>query len=230
MRPPVIQARGLTKTFRRGSEDAHAVLDADFEVREGELVALVGPSGSGKTTILNLLVGWEDPDAGEILYRGAVHSRLSDVGWNEIALVPQSLGLLSELTIAENVALPYRLGGLEETAPSDVDDLLDELGLTALADRSPDEVSLGEQQRAALARGLVGNPRLLLSDEPSGHQDAVWARGIFRSLRKACSQGTACVVATHNEEVLSFVDRVLQMHDGAIAATDLSPKELDGPH
>jgi putative ABC transport system ATP-binding protein len=227
----IIQAHGLTKTFARGSEQVHAVENASFELFEGELVALLGPSGSGKTTILNLLCGWEEPDAGSIHWAGSSHhGALGSLGWDQIALLPQTHGLLNELSIGDNVSLPSRLGSLSVEAGR-AEALLEDFGLAQLADRSPQEVSLGEQQRAALARALVGRPRLLLADEPSGHQDAVWAGGVLRALRKACAEGTMCLVATHNQEILGFVDRILEMRDGKIVAADVPEgRETEAPH
>ncbi|MDQ3962371.1 MAG: ATP-binding cassette domain-containing protein [Actinomycetota bacterium] len=227
-RPVIVRATGLSKTFVRGSEEVHAVLDASFEIFANELTALVGPSGSGKTTILNLLAGWETPDAGTVHLAGWA-GPLETAAWDRIALVPQTLGLLGELSIRENVALASRLGTLPGVEDDRIDDVLEDLGLAQLADRSPDEISLGEQQRAALARALVSRPSLLLTDEPSGHQDALWARGVFGALRKICSEGTACVVATHNEEVLGFVDRILEMRDGQILASEGIRQEHHGP-
>ena len=224
----VVRATALTKSFRRGSEEVHAVRDANLELVSGELVALVGPSGSGKTTILNLLAGWEQPDAGVVRLAGWTGT-LGDVPWDRVALVPQTVGLLNELTIQENVELPLRLGEGARVDDPRVAALLEDLGLDHLADRSPDEVSLGEQQRAAIARALVQQPALLLTDEPSGHQDAIWTRRVFRSLRAACLQGTACLVATHNEEVLTFVDRIVEMSDGLLVASDADPKRNETP-
>ena len=224
----IVHATGLTKSFHRGSEEVHAVRDADLEILSGELVALVGPSGSGKTTILNLLAGWEQPDAG-VVRVSSWTGALEDVPWDRVAVVPQTVGLLTELTIRENVELPLRLGYETKVDGGRVNGLLEDLGLDHLADRSPDEVSLGEQQRAAIARALVRQPALLLTDEPSGHQDAIWTRRVFRSLRVACQEGTACLVATHNSEVLTFVDRILEMSDGLLAASDAGPKESDAP-
>jgi putative ABC transport system ATP-binding protein len=132
-------------------------------------------------------------------------------------VVPQSLGLLEELTIQENVELPVRLKGMSlEDAEARIDSCIDDLGLTEMRHRLPAEVSLGEQQRAALARALVTSPALLLADEPTGHQDSVWARGVMRALRTACSEGAACLIATHNPEVLRYVDRILGIRDGRL--------------
>jgi len=226
-RTAVVSALSLTKEFVRGSERVHAVEDVTFELNPGELIALLGPSGSGKTTVLNLLAGWEEPDDGRLLWEGSERVRgFAGLGWDELALLPQTHGLLNELSVRENVSLPNRLGSLS-IEDERVTQILDELGLSQLADRLPHEISLGEQQRAALARALVGSPRVLLADEPSGHQDAVWAPGVFKALRHACQKGTSCLVATHNEEVLNFVDRILEMRDGRIVVTG-DPRPGDG--
>ena len=220
---PVFEGIGLTKSYRRGPEVVHALTDATITIPPGDLVALVGPSGSGKTTLLNILCGWEEPDSGRFIWKGneAIDSP-RELGWSEIAVVPQSVGLIEELTIQENVDLPARLGTPGEAEAGDR--LIADLGLAELKDRLPDEVSLGEQQRAALARALVSSPALLLADEPTGHQDSVWARGVMRALRTACAEGTACLVATHNPEVLRYVDRILGIRDGRVG--DLPHNDL----
>lgn len=216
IQPPVLQVFELSKSYSRGPEQVHALVGASLTIPPGELLALVGPSGSGKTTLLNLVCGWEEPDTGTFVWRGAEEpSSPRDLPWDQITIVPQSLGLLEELTVRENVELPVRLGDrLDTDAATRVDTLIADLGLAELKDRLPAEVSLGEQQRTALARALVTSPALLLADEPTGHQDSVWARGVMRTLRNACADGTACLVATHNPEVLRYVDRILGIRDG----------------
>jgi putative ABC transport system ATP-binding protein len=198
----------------------HALQGADLSLATGEIVALVGPSGSGKTTLLNVLCGWEHPDRGEITWADGSVVAAEDRPWSDIAIVPQSLGLIEELSIRENVELATRLAGGEDRSKR-VDGLLKGFGLDALADREPQEVSLGEQQRCALSRALVLRPRLLLADEPTGHQDEAWARGIFRALRLAAREGTCCLVATHSTEVVKLVDRVVGIRDGQIAHIDI---------
>ena len=224
---PVLEGSDLTKTFRRGPEDVHALSGADLIVRAGEIVALVGPSGSGKTTLLSVLAGWERPDRGEICWMGRPLPDPASLGWGEMAIVPQTLGMVEELSIRENVELPFRLGGgalSEGSAPerpasgaaSRVNRLLDDLGLAGLASRLPAEVSLGEQQRGALARALVLGPRLLMADEPTGHQDVDWTRGVLRVLEAASSDGIACLIATHHRALVHYADRVLRISDGRI--------------
>lgn len=217
--PPVLQVFELSKSYARGPENVHALVGASLTIAPGELLALVGPSGSGKTTLLNLVCGWEEPDTGSFVWRGTQETAPQDLAWDQLAIVPQSLGLLGELTVRENVELPLRLGpGLDDG--DRIDSLISDLGLAELKDRLPAEVSLGEQQRTALARALVTSPALLLADEPTGHQDSVWARGVMRTLRNACLEGTACLVATHNPEVLRYVDRILGIRDGHLGEID----------
>jgi putative ABC transport system ATP-binding protein len=211
---PLLEARALTKSYRRGSEVVHALHDATFSIRPGQVVALMGPSGSGKTTLLNILCGWELPDAGDLLWNGEPLRSPASLPWRDVAILPQDLGLVEELSIGENVDLPVRLlranGSFRERAAA----LIQGLELGDLEDRSPSEVSMGEQQRSALARALVLRPRLLLADEPTGHQDARWGRGVFQALRMAAREGTACLVATHNPGVLRAADRLLAIRDG----------------
>ena len=216
----LVEATNLRKSYRRGPEVVHALQGADLTLWPGEIVALVGPSGSGKTTLLNVMCGWEHPDEGEIRWNGQTGVRPEDRPWSDIAILPQSLGLIEELSIRENVQLAARLAGSRDRSKR-VGGLLKGFGLEALAEREPTEVSLGEQQRTALARALVLRPRLLLADEPTGHQDEGWARGIFRALRMAAREGTCCLVATHNREVVKLVDRVVGIRDGEITHLDL---------
>ncbi|HJP65179.1 MAG TPA: ATP-binding cassette domain-containing protein [Actinomycetota bacterium] len=226
VRPPapiadvLVELHGVVKSYRRGPEEVHALRGVDLSLHAREVVALIGPSGSGKTTLLNLLCGWESPDAGEIRWRGAADTVLRDLPWRELAVLPQDLGLLEELSIRENVELPLRLADMvgPESAKR-VGAMLEGFGLDRLADRSPSEVSLGEQQRTALGRALVASPRLLLADEPTGHQDEGWARVVMRSLRLAAREGTSCLVATHNREAIKYVDEVIAIRDGLVRRT-----------
>jgi putative ABC transport system ATP-binding protein len=214
---PLIEVTGVSRSYRRGPESVHALAGARLALEPGELVALVGPSGSGKTTLLNVLAGWERADAGEVVWRGRRGVDLAGLPWSEMAVVPQRLGLLDELSVRENVELPLRLSGsLEETGSGHAAELLGRLRLDHLADRPPSETSLGEQQRTALARAILPRPRVLLADEPAGHQDVASAESVFRALRAVSRNGTCCLVATHNRDSLRFCDRALEMADGRV--------------
>jgi ABC-type lipoprotein export system ATPase subunit len=209
----VVAAAGLRKSYRRGPEEVRALRDVTLTLRAGEVVALVGPSGSGKTTLLNVVCGWERVDAGRLDWPNGAGDR----DWDELAVVPQDLGLIDELTVAENVELPLWLRGRLQAGRAEAAALLERLGLAGYAGRLPAEVSLGERQRVALARAMVTGPRLLLADEPTGHQDADWARAVFEAVRWLAGRGSCCLVATHSQEFLARVDRVLTIRDGALA-------------
>ena len=208
---------GLRKTFSRGTEQVHALAGVDLSVSPGELVALVGPSGSGKSTLLALLCGWETPDSGELTYGGALAGRRPDaLGWPELALVPQSLGLVPDLSLADNVLLPARLRGRTAEEQPRAGQLLARSGLDHLADRYPHQASLGEQQRAAVARALLLRPAVLLADEPTAHQDRGHADRLLGALVALARAGSAVLVATHDELAWARADRVLSMRDGVV--------------
>jgi ABC-type lipoprotein export system ATPase subunit len=212
----LVEVRGIDKTYRRGPETVHALRDVTFEMRAGEVVALVGPSGSGKTTLLNLLAGWEMPEAGELRWRGEALDARS-MSWSDVAIVPQDIALLEELPNGENVRLPLRLGRAEtDEGERRIESLVERLGVRSLLDRMPGEVSLGEQQRIAIARALAVEPTLLIADEPTAHQDEASTALVLGALRDAAEAGTACLVATHSEEVIGSVDRVLPIRDGRV--------------
>jgi ABC-type lipoprotein export system ATPase subunit len=218
----LLEVDGLSKTYRRGPELVRALDDVSFSLAGGEVVALVGPSGSGKTTLLNILAGWERPDTGEVRWDGEVVRAPELLPWSTLALVPQRLGLIEELSVRENVELPLRLLGQDPAARRErASDLMAALGLFGLGDRPPSETSLGEQQRVALARALLLVPRLLLADEPAGHQDADSAERVLRALRRVAGEGTSCLVATHNMESLRFCDRALRIRDGRVEPLEL---------
>ena len=156
-----------------------------------------------------MLCGWEKPDQGTVEHRAGL-------GWGELALVPQTLGLLEDLTIGENVLLPARLSGLD---PDDTPDnsLLRRLGIDHLADRHPAQTSLGEQQRTAVARALVLRPALVLADEPTAHQDHGWADAQLTVIREQAAWGTAFVLVSHDVQVWDAADRVITMADGTLS-------------
>ena len=227
-RPPagavVAEAVEVVKTFGRGGEGVAAVDGVSVAVRAGELAALLGRSGSGKTTLLNLLAGWERPDAGRVRIAGLVQGAGgAAVPWTEVAVLPQRFGLLPELTVRENVEYPARLAGRLDEARAWTDELLGELGLHALADRFPLETSIGQQQRTALCRALALRPRLLLVDEPTGHQDAGSALAVVGALRTVAEGGTACLVATHDEEVAALFDTTHAMAGGRLVERMAAP-------
>lgn len=210
-------ASSLVKTFPRGAGSTTALAGVDIAVAAGEIVALLGPSGSGKSTLLALLCGWETADSGLLTYTGSLAGRRpEDLGWSELALVPQASGLVADLPLVDNVLLPARLRGETAAAGPRARALMTDVGIDHLADRYPHETSLGEQQRAAVARALVLRPAVLLADEPTAHQDRGHADGLLDALVAAARAGTAVLVVTHDEAAWDRADRVLSMRDGRI--------------
>lgn len=209
----VVRASGLTKSFRRGAETVHALRGVDLTVAEGEIVGISGASGSGKSTLLAVLCGWEEPDDGTVEHAGGAAIALP---WSELALVPQTLGLLEDLPIRENVLLPARLLKRTEEYAERADALMTLFGTDHLADRFPEQVSLGEQQRTAIARALLLRPRLLLADEPTAHQDHGWGGVVLDCLREHAEAGGSCVLVSHHQHALDHADRLLSMTDGMI--------------
>ncbi len=212
---PLLEVRALSKSFRRGPEQVQALRSVDLTLGKGEIVALLGPSGSGKTTLLAVLAGWDRPDQGSIVWADGGPPPAERL-WSDLAVLPQTLGLLEELSVRENVELPLRLGGSRQAGNERVEGFLRYLGLDHLAERLPSEISIGEQQRAALARALLLSPRLLLADEPTGHQDESWAAVVLRTIKLAARMGTTALIATHNPEALKVSDAVLSIRDGVV--------------
>jgi putative ABC transport system ATP-binding protein len=196
----VLRAVSLGKSYR-GSP---AVVDASLELRAGELGAIVGRSGSGKSTLLMLLGGWLRPDAGELT---------AGTAWDELAYVPQRFGLVPELTVRENVDLPARLGH----AGGATGEWLERLALGELGERYPNEISIGQQQRVAVARALCVHPRVLLVDEPTSHQDGASAERVWRALARAAAEGTACLVATHEPDATKRAHLAWHIDGGRLA-------------
>lgn len=210
-----LRAVGVRRWFDSGGERIVPVDGVDLDVHAGEVVVLTGPSGSGKTTLLQVLAGFHRADEGEVQWTG---SSTGTPGWDVVAVVPQSLGLLAELTAAENVAMPLLVRGADpEEAGRAAHEVLAALDADHLADRLVGDASLGQQQRVAVARALVGRPAVLLADEPTSHQDAEHAELVLAAVRGAAALGTACVIAGHDPRLTAHADRVIHLLDGHIA-------------
>jgi len=204
----LLSGQDLIRTFG----NVRVVQGANIDLHPGELVVLLGASGSGKTTLLNLLCGWEVPDAGTLRWKGRM-ADLPRLSWLEVAVIPQALGLLEELTVAENVLLPQRFNPAYRTRAS----WPEALDLAELVRRRPGQLSLGERQRVALARALAFSPELLLGDEPTSHQDSTRTGLVLSELRSLSATGTCCLLASHDRALMSAADRVLIMEAGRIS-------------
>jgi putative ABC transport system ATP-binding protein len=208
---PVLRGRGLAKTYSRGAETVHALRDVDVNVCAGEILAVCGVSGSGKTTLLSVLCGWEQPDRGRVEHGSGPVATLP---WAELAIVPQSLALLEDLSVADNVALPARLTKVDRRRRCT--ELMERLEIAHLARRFPAQTSLGEQQRCAVARALVMRPALVLADEPTAHQDELRAATLLAAMRDEADAGAGFLLVSHHDQVLSHADQVRVMSDGAL--------------
>lgn len=219
----VIRTHNLRKVFRSGWTEITPLAGLSFEVRRGELVAIVGPSGSGKSTLLHLLAALDTPTSGTIHCAGVSLNSLRGVGLAEfrnqkIGFVWQRHHLLPDFTAAENVAAPLRVRGVAEYAAlKTAREWLGEVGLAERAQQPAGALSGGERQRVAIARALVNLPEVLLADEPTGDLDEVNATAIFQlvvRLHRSC--GLTSVLATHNLSLAQRADRVLRLEHGRL--------------
>ena len=217
---PVISARGVHKSYAEGDGRHTVIRGLDLDIHAGEIVAILGRSGSGKTTLLNLIGAMDRPSAGSIRFDGHDMSDWSDAERTlfrrrRLGFVFQAFNLLPTLTVWENVALPLELNA--RPLDDQVSRLLDSLGLAGVGDRFPDQISGGEQQRAAIARAVVHQPDLIIADEPTGNLDLESGREVI-GLFEACVRGAgaALVMATHSREMSGSADRVLELRDGSL--------------
>jgi putative ABC transport system ATP-binding protein len=219
----VVRTVGLTRRYKMGDTFVDALQGVDLEVARGEFVALVGPSGSGKSTVLNLIGGLDRPTAGEIWIDGTEltardEKALTRHRRQRVGFVFQSFNLLPRLTAEENVALPLMFGGVaEKERRARARELLERVGLAERLTHRPTQLSGGEQQRVAIARALVGQPALLLADEPTGNLDTTTGVEIMRLLKELNREhGLTLLVVTHDPEVAAFADRVVHLRDGQV--------------
>ena len=219
----VVRAVGLTRRYKMGDGFVDALRGVDLAIAHGESVALVGPSGSGKSTVLNLIGGLDRPTSGEVWInttelsasdeRALTRHRRQHVGF-----VFQSFNLLPRLTAEENVALPLMFSGIPERERlTRARGLLERVGLGPRLDHRPTQLSGGEQQRVAIARTLVGQPALLLADEPTGNLDTNTGAELMSLLKELNQEhGLTLLVVTHDPEVAAFADRVVKLRDGRV--------------
>lgn len=223
MSNPVVKLAGLTRSFEQGGIRIDVLRGVDLEIQPGEIVALLGPSGSGKSTMLQAVGLLEGGFGGSIAIGGVDASTLPSDGRTELrrskmGFIYQFHHLLPDFNAQENVVLPQLVSGV---ARSDADEraigLLTSLGLGHRLTHRPSQLSGGEQQRVAVARALANEPQLVLADEPTGNLDEVTADKVFEEfLHLVRGQGSAALVATHNERLAARMDRVVRLHEGVL--------------
>lgn len=219
----MITAVDLTRIYPTPSGDVVGIEDVSLEVSEGELLVVRGPSGSGKTTLLNLLGGLDTPTRGGVSVDGQDLGDLDEAGRaklrrEHIGFVFQSFGLIPVLTAAENIEVPLRLARVSATERKErVAEALEAVGLTQHRNQRPEELSGGQQQRVGIARALVGEPRVLLADEPTGQLDSETAEVIMGVLSDlTATRGLAAIIATHDQALMERADRLLTLRDGRV--------------
>jgi putative ABC transport system ATP-binding protein len=222
MNKEIISAHGLSKEYKRGSENIHALNNVDFSVKEGEFVSIVGPSGSGKSTLLYLIGLLDSPSSGEVAINGSGTSKLDEsrlvkVRRQNIGFVFQQFLLLPTLTVRENIQLPL-LFNKKGTSDKKVNELIDLLGLTHRANHLPHQLSGGEMQRVSIGRALINEPKILMADEPTGNLDSATSEKIFELFNKLNSTGLSLVIVTHNMDLAAMAHTVIKLKDGKLAA------------
>jgi putative ABC transport system ATP-binding protein len=229
----IFEARGLTKVYRMGESEVHALRGVDLSIDSGEFIVLLGPSGSGKSTLLNILGGLDTPTSGSVLFKeknlavegeaGLTRYRREHVGF-----VFQFYNLIPSLTARENVELVTDIA----TRPMPAAEALRWVGLGERLDHFPSQLSGGEQQRVAIARAIAKRPQVLLCDEPTGALDYETGKLVLEVIARVNQDlGTTAMVITHNAPIAQMADRVLRLGDGKIVreekpARRLTPAEI----
>ena len=212
----------LTRTYRTESVETTALDNIDLEIADGEFVAIMGPSGCGKSTLLNVMGMLDSPTSGSYIFdgkevAGLSEANLADTRKRNIGFIFQSFNLVDELTVRENVELALLYHNIPAgERKSRVDRVLDKVGIAHRVKHHPTQLSGGQQQRVAVARALVGEPRLILADEPTGNLDTAHGEEVMRMLRQLNQEGSTIVMVTHSPAHADFASRVVDMLDGRI--------------
>jgi putative ABC transport system ATP-binding protein len=223
---PILDARGVTKTYRTGVEQVVALRDVDLQVEAGQFVAVMGPSGSGKTTLLNCLSGLDEIDSGVVLIGGKDIVAMSDADRTRhraraMGFIFQAFNLIPVFSAAENVELPLLLAGLPaKQARASAEETLRRVGLGHRLHHRPAELSGGEQQRVAIARALAGKPEIVWADEPTGNLDSETAAQVVELLHQLHGEGLTVILVTHDRDVGSTAERLITVRDGVVVGDE----------
>lgn len=218
----MIELKNIDKTYRRGVEDVRALRGVDLTVVAGEMMAIVGPSGAGKTTLLHILGCLDQPTKGDVLFDGVntagmPESQLVKIRREKIGFVFQQFYLIPGLSVFDNIALPL----LFSKKPADrkkIEELAEMVGLEHRLNHAPAQLSGGEMQRTAIARGLVNDPAVLLADEPTGNLDTENSEKIYGILRRLSDKGLTTIMITHNPDLAGRAGRTVKIKDGRLCA------------
>jgi putative ABC transport system ATP-binding protein len=217
----LIEVRDIGKDYTSGDSTVQAIDHMAFFIDDGEFVSIMGQSGSGKSTLLSVLGGLNRPSRGRVLIDtldlyNLTSEQRADFRSEYIGIIFQSFQLIPYLTVRENVKLPMAIAGVKSKQQEELASaVLEKVGLANKADRLPDQLSGGEQERVALARAIVNNPPILLADEPTGSLDSATADEIMTLLKKLNNEGQTIIMVTHNPEACRYASRVITVKDGS---------------
>ncbi len=235
----LVEIKEVTKIYKTGDIEAHALRGVNLEIEEGEFTAIVGPSGSGKTTLLNLIGALDIATSGQLKVLGSDVSKLSkrqraDLRLHSLGFVFQAYNLVPVLSAKENVEFVLELQGIGDERSKRAEDILAELGLTEFAERRPRQLSGGQQQRVAVARAVVSEPRLMLADEPTANLDGENAEILLKMMRNLNeNRGITFLFSTHDPRVVAYARRVVTLVDGRVSkdqrkkSNSLSAEEME---
>ncbi|OAT72170.1 ABC transporter ATP-binding protein [Parageobacillus thermoglucosidasius] len=222
MAAPIIQIENMTKTYTLGGEVVHALQGVSLQIEKGDFLAIIGPSGSGKSTFMNMIGCLDRPDSGSYILDGKEIEKMTDnelaaIRNEKIGFVFQNFHLLTKLTALENVELPLLYRGVKAKERQKIAyECLEKVGLKDRAHHLPNQLSGGQQQRVAIARALVGNPPILLADEPTGALDSKTSKEIIQIMKQLNEQGHTIILITHDWEVANEAKRIVRIQDGQL--------------
>ena len=228
----ILEIRNLCKVYGKGETQVDALKDVNFDVEQGEFVAIVGPSGSGKSTLMHILGGVDVPTSGEVNISGTDISKLDETKLaifrrRQIGLIYQFYNLIPILNVEENMTLPILLDGKKPDKKL-LNDLVEKLGLSNRLSHLPNQLSGGQQQRVSIGRALMNHPALLLADEPTGNLDSENSKEIIALLRKFNKEyNQTVIIITHDERIALSADRVITIEDGRITRDSKKEREAE---